>query len=115
MTDGASAPSKTFRWDDPLDLSGRLTDDERMIQDAARSYAREKLLPRVVEAFRDETFDRAIMTELGEMGFLGAMLPEQYGGSSVSHVAYGLIAREIEAWAGRFMPRLLERGQVLEI
>jgi glutaryl-CoA dehydrogenase len=51
----------------------------------------------VVAAFRDETFDRAIMTELGEMGFLGAMLPEQYGGSSVSHVAYGLIAREIEA------------------
>ena len=55
------------------------------------------LLPRVVAAFRDETFDRAIMTEMGEMGFLGAMLPEQYGGSGVSHVAYGLIAREIEA------------------
>ena len=50
--------AKTFRWDDPLDLAGRLTDDERMIRDAARSYAREKLLPRVVSAFRDETFDR---------------------------------------------------------
>lgn len=78
-------------------MASRLTDDERAIQDAARSYAREKLLPRVVAAFRDETFDRAIMTEMGEMGFLGAMLPEQYGGSGVSHVAYGLIAREIEA------------------
>ena len=97
MADDSPMATQTFRWDDPLDLSGRLTDEERMIQDAARSYAREKLLPRVVEAFRDETFDRAIMTELGEMGFLGAMLPEQYGGSSVSHVAYGLIAREIEA------------------
>lgn len=90
-------PAKTFRWDDPLDMEGRLTDDERMIRDAARSYARDALLPRVVRAFADETFDRAIMTEMGEMGFLGAMLPEQYGGSEASHVAYGLIAREIEA------------------
>ena len=97
MADGSHASQQTFRWDDPFDLRGRLTDDERMIQDAARSYAREALLPRVVEAFRDETFDRAIMTEMGEMGFLGAMLPEQYGGSEASHVAYGLIAREIEA------------------
>ena len=97
MADGTHAPAKTFRWEDPLDLDGRLTDDEGMIRDAARSYARDRLLPRVVAAFRDETFDRAIMTEMGEMGFLGAMLPEQYGGSGASHVAYGLIAREIEA------------------
>ncbi|WP_421730321.1 acyl-CoA dehydrogenase [Brevundimonas sp.] len=97
MADGAATPAQTFRWDDPLDLTGRLTEDERAIQEAARSYAREKLLPRVVAAFRDETFDRSIMTELGHMGFLGATLPEQYGGSAVSHVAYGLIAREIEA------------------
>ena len=62
MADGSTNPQKTFRWDDPLDLSGRLTEDERAIQDAARSYARDSLLPRVVEAFRDETFDRAIMT-----------------------------------------------------
>jgi len=95
--DGASSPAKTFRWDDPFDMDGRLTDDESMIRDAARAYAREQLLPRIVEAFRDETFDRSIMTEMGEMGFLGAMLPEQYGGSGASHVAYGLIAREIEA------------------
>jgi glutaryl-CoA dehydrogenase len=90
-------PPKTFRWDDPLDLTGRLTDEERMIQDAARSYAREALLPRVVSAFADERFDPEIMTELGEMGFLGATLPEAYGGAGVGHVAYGLIAREIEA------------------
>ena len=97
MADGSNAPAKTFRWEDPLDLDGRLTDDETMIRDAARAYARDRLLPRVVAAFRDETFDRSIMTEMGEMGFLGAMLPEQYGGSNASHVAYGLIAREIEA------------------
>ena len=88
---------KTYRWDDPLDLDGRLTDEERMIRDAARAYARERLLPRVVAAFAEERFDRAIMTELAELGFLGSMLPEEYGGSGVSHVAYGLVAREIEA------------------
>ena len=87
MADGAATSAQTFKWDDPFDLTARLTEDERAIQDAARSYAREKLLPRVVAAFRDENFDRALMTELGEMGFLGAMLPEQYGGSGVSHVA----------------------------
>lgn len=97
MADGTKASQQTFRWDDPFDLRGRLTDDERMVQDAAHAYAREALLPRVVAAFRDESFDRAIMTEMGEMGFLGAMLPEVYGGSEASHVAYGLISREIEA------------------
>ncbi|MBV5258072.1 acyl-CoA dehydrogenase [Synechococcus moorigangaii CMS01] len=70
---------------------------KRQVRDAARSYAREALLPRVVEAFEAGSFDSAIMTEMGEMGFLGAMLPEAYGGSEASHVAYGLIAREIEA------------------
>jgi glutaryl-CoA dehydrogenase len=88
---------KTYRWDDPLDLDGRLTDDERMVAEAARQYAREHLLPRVVSAFAEERFDPEIMTEMGERGFLGATLPEEYGGAGVSHVAYGLIAREIEA------------------
>ena len=97
MADGTAPMTQTFKWDDPFDMESRLTEDERAIRDAARSYARERLLPRVVAAFRDEVFDRTIMTEMGEMGFLGAMLPEQYGGSAVSHVAYGLIAREIEA------------------
>ena len=87
MADGAAPVTQTFKWDDPFDMESRLTEDERAIRDAARSYARERLLPRVVAAFRDEVFDRAIMTEMGEMGFLGAVLPEQYGGSGVSHVA----------------------------
>lgn len=90
-------PVKTFRWDDPLDLESRLTDEERMVRDAARAYARGQLLPRVVKAFHDETFDPAIMREMGELGFLGATLPETYGCANVSHVAYGLIAREVEA------------------
>jgi glutaryl-CoA dehydrogenase len=96
---GKPAPgtAKTFHWEDPLDLESRLTDEERMIRDAARAYAQDKLLPRVVSAFADERFDAEIMTELGALGFLGSMLPEQYGGSGVSHVAYGLIAKEIEA------------------
>lgn len=97
MAADSGAPVKTYRWDDPLDLAGRLTDEERMIGEAAREYAREHLLPRVVKAFAEESFDRAIMTEMGERGFLGATLPEQYGGAGVSHVAYGLIAREVEA------------------
>ena len=89
--------TKTFHWEDPFDLTGRLTEDERMIWDAATTYAREKLLPRVVSAYAEERFDKEIMTELGELGFLGATLPEQYGGSGVSHVAYGLIARAVES------------------
>ena len=93
----AGAPTKTFQWDDPLDLASRLSEEERMVADAARAYARDKLLPRVVSAWRDERFDREIMTELGALGFLGPTLPEEYGGAGVNHIAYGLIAREIEA------------------
>jgi glutaryl-CoA dehydrogenase len=93
----AAHEAKTFHWDDPLDLASRLTEEERMIGEAARGYARDKLLPRVVGAFAQERFDREIMTEMGALGFLGATLPEAYGGAGVSHVAYGLIAREIEA------------------
>jgi glutaryl-CoA dehydrogenase len=92
-----AAPVKTFNWEDPLDLNSRLSEDERLIGEAARAYAREKLLPRVVSAFAEERFDRDIMTEMGALGFLGPTLPEDYGCAGVSHVAYGLIAREIEA------------------
>ena len=97
MPADSGAPQKTYRWDDPLDLSSRLSEDERMVWDAARQYAREKLLPRVVSAYAEERFDREIMTEMGELGFLGPTLPEEYGCAGVNHVAYGLIAREIEA------------------
>ena len=93
----AGQPAKTFRWEDPLDLDGRLTEDERMVRDVARRYARERLLPRVVSAFAEERFDREIMTEMGELGFLGSTLPEEYGGSGLSHVGYGLTAMEVEA------------------
>ena len=84
-----------FRWDDPLLLDAQLTDDERMIRDTAETYAQEKLLPRVLSATREERFDREIMSELGELGLLGATI-DGYGCAGVSHVAYGLIARAVE-------------------
>jgi glutaryl-CoA dehydrogenase len=93
----AGESQKTFRWEDPLDLASRLSEEERMVWETARTYAREKLLPRVVSAFAEERFDREIMTEMGALGFLGPTLPEAYGCAGVNHVAYGLIAREVEA------------------
>ncbi len=96
--DASSADlARGYSWEDPLDLAGRLTDEELMIMESARSYAREKLLPRVVSAFADERFDREIMKEMGDMGLLGATVSAEYGGAEASHVAYGLIAREVEA------------------
>jgi glutaryl-CoA dehydrogenase len=89
------SPAAAFRWEDPLLLEEALTEDERMIRDAARAFCQAKLMPRVLEANRHETFDRAIMNEFGEMGFLGATL-EGYGCAGVSYVAYGLMAREVE-------------------
>ena len=85
-----------FNWEDPLDLESHLTEDERMIRDSARAFCNDKLAPRVKSAFRDERFDREIMSELGEMGFLGVMTSEAYGGSGLGYVAYGLVAREVE-------------------
>src|SRR5262250_2766787 len=92
----APIAAATFDWQDPLDLEGELTEDERMVRDSARSYAQEKLFPRVLKAYREERFEREIVTEMGALGLLGATLPEEYGGSGLSAVAYGLIAREIE-------------------
>lgn len=85
-----------FQWDDALQLTQQLTEEERMVRDAAHSYCQEQLMPRVLEANRHEQFDRSIMSEMGELGFLGATIPEQYGGAGLGHVAYGLIAREVE-------------------
>ena len=93
----AGQTQQTYHWDDPLDLTGRLSEEERMVWESARAYAREKLLPRAVSAFAEERFDREIMTEMGALGFLGCTLPETYGCAGVNHIAYGLIAREIEA------------------
>ena len=85
-----------FDWSDPLLLDEQLTDEERLIKESAREYAQDKLLPRVLTANREERFDREIMDEMGALGLLGATLPAKYGGAEVSHVAYGLIAREVE-------------------
>ncbi len=85
-----------FQWDDPLFLDAQLTEEERMVRDAARDYAQGSLMPRVLEANRNEVFDTTIMRELGELGLLGATLPEKYGCANVSYTCYGLIAREIE-------------------
>ncbi|WP_432474284.1 acyl-CoA dehydrogenase [Amphritea sp. HPY] len=85
-----------FNWSDPFSLESQLTEEERMIRDAARDYCQDKLQPRVLEAHRNETFDTGIMQELGELGLLGSTLPEQYGGSAVNYVCYGLVAREVE-------------------
>jgi glutaryl-CoA dehydrogenase len=84
-----------FNWEDPLLFEEQLGEDERMIRDAARAYAQERLMPRILEANRHEHFDRAIMNEYGEMGFLGATL-DSHGCAGISYVAYGLISREIE-------------------
>lgn len=94
MTSPASRPH--FQWEDPLLLDEMLTEEERLVKDTARDYAQDKLLPRVIEANRNETFHAEIMTEMGELGLLGPTLPEEYGCAGVSHVAYGLVAREVE-------------------
>jgi len=86
----------TFKWDDPFLFNDQLTDEERMIRDAARRYCQDKLMPRILEANRHEIFHREIMDEMGSMGFLGSTIPEEYGGAGLNHVAYGLIAREVE-------------------
>jgi len=88
--------SSGFNWDDPLLLSQQLTTEERQISEAARAYCQQKLQPRVLSAYREERFDREILSEMGEMGLLGATVAEQYGGAGLNHVAYGLIAREVE-------------------
>src|SRR5690606_15363682 len=85
-----------YDWADPLLLDAELSDEERMVRDSVRDYCAGKLMPRVREGFRHETFDRAIMSEMGELGFLGITLPETYGGAGMSYVCYGLAAREVE-------------------
>ncbi|MGE0023666.1 MAG: acyl-CoA dehydrogenase [Hyphomicrobium sp.] len=99
VADAAPAASQSkapFSWSDPLLFDEALSEEERMIQESARSFCSERLLPGIVEANRTETFDRGIMTELGALGFLGPTLPQEYGGAGVNAVAYGLIAREVE-------------------
>ena len=90
------SPKPHFQWEDPLLLDDQLSEEERLVRDTARDYAQDKLMPRIVEANRNEIFHREIMTEMGALGLLGPTLPEEYGCAGVSHVAYGLVAREVE-------------------
>ena len=90
------AAAAQFNWEDPLLLNQQLTEEERMVRDAAQAYAQDKLAPRVLEAFRNEKTDVAIFREMGELGLLGPTIPEQYGGPGLNYVSYGLIAREVE-------------------
>jgi glutaryl-CoA dehydrogenase len=85
-----------FQWDDPLDLEGELSEEERMVRDTARDYAQEKLFPRVIAANREERFDPAVAREMGALGLLGSTVPQEYGGAGLNYVCYGLIARELE-------------------
>ena len=94
--ESARAKPAGFAWDDAFLLDDQLTEDERMIRDAARAYCQDKLTPRVTEANRHEIFHREIMNEMGELGLLGPTIPEEYGGPGVNYVSYGLIAREVE-------------------
>jgi len=86
----------SFNWEDPFDLESQLTEDERMIRDAARGFAQSELQPRVIEAFANEVDAPELFPLMGQAGMLGATVPEEYGGAGASYVAYGLIAREIE-------------------
>ena len=85
-----------FVWEDPLDLEGELTEDERMVRDTARGFAQDNLMPRVVEAYRAEKPDPQMLPEMGKLGLLGPTIPEEYGGAGLGYVSYGLIARELE-------------------
>ncbi|MGC2519545.1 MAG: acyl-CoA dehydrogenase [Burkholderiales bacterium] len=97
-----NAPLKTkpkraeFVWHDPLLLEQQLTEDERMVRDAAHTYCQEKLQPRILEAFRHEKSDPSVFSEMGALGLLGPTIPAEYGGAGLNYVSYGLIAREVE-------------------
>jgi glutaryl-CoA dehydrogenase len=86
----------SFHWEDPLLLDTQLSEEERMVRDAAAEYAQRKLAPRIHDAYRNETTDPSIFREMGELGLLGITIPEQYGGANLNYVSYGLITREIE-------------------
>ena len=92
----SKATSQAFQWDDPLSLEGQITADECAVRDTAHAYSQEQLLPKVQEAFRHEKTDSDVFRNMGELGLLGATIPEEYGGSGLNYVCYGLIAREVE-------------------
>lgn len=95
-TSPQSSSRPRFVWDDALLLDDQLSEEERMVRDTARDYAQEKLMPRILLANRNETFDRDVFSEMGALGLLGSTLEEKYGCAGLNHVSYGLVAREIE-------------------
>jgi glutaryl-CoA dehydrogenase len=91
-----SSSRTTFDWSDPLHIDNQLAEDERAVRDTSQQYCRDRLLPRIQDAFRHERTDVAIFREMGELGLLGSVIPEEYGGAGLNYVSYGLIAREVE-------------------
>jgi glutaryl-CoA dehydrogenase len=96
--DVRTVPAKEppFNWEDPLDLEGELTEEERMVRETARGYAQDKLFPTILKAYREERFDRTIISDMGALGLLGPTIPPEYGGAGLGYVAAGLITRELE-------------------
>ena len=84
-----------YKWDDAFRFEEQLSEDERLVRDSVRDYAQDKLMPRILEANRNEYFDIEILKEMGEIGLLGSTLPEEFGCANVNNVSYGLAAREI--------------------
>ena len=94
FTEAGSKPQ--FQWEDPFFLDAQLTDEERMVRDAASAFASDVLMSRVIQDFREESFDPAVMREMGQLGLLGPTIPQEFGGAGLGHVAYGVATREIE-------------------
>ena len=92
----ARSKPANFKWEDPFLLEGQLTEEERMIRDTAKAYCHDKLMPRIVEANRNEIFHREIISEMGDLGLLGSTIPEEFGGVGANYTSYGLVAREVE-------------------
>jgi len=92
----ARSKPANFNWEDPFLLEEQLTEEERMVRDTAKAYCQDKLMPRIIEANRNEVFHREIMTEMGELGLLGSTIPEEFGGVGANYTSYGLVAREVE-------------------
>src|SRR5437764_7691582 len=89
-----SPKEQPFNWEDPLDFEGELSEEERMVRDTARDFAQEKLFPQILQAYREERFDRDVINQMGALGLLGPTIPQEYGGAGLGYVAAGLITRE---------------------
>ena len=113
--DAMATPAARFNWSDPLLLDQQLTDEERMVRDTARQYCQEKLAPRVLEMFRHEKPDPSIFREMGELDFLGIVIPEQYGGAGMGYVSYGLVAREVERVDSGFRSMMSVQGSLVMV